>query len=122
MRTPFQPPANPGNAGTAVLLDTGAVESGTAAYPHRGQTTPDMRGQAVIYVTVQPVTFRHVWYAPGSANGRVVNGGGAGEAVVAGTALVFDRLLLPGRNVFEVLNGATAPTLFEVAAQITDQY
>jgi hypothetical protein len=110
MRTPFQPPANPGAAATAVLLDTGAVEG-----LGRGKITSEHRARGVVYAD-QVVTVRHVWYGPGSASGRVL----ATQATTAGVATSYDFALYAGRNVIEAVT-TVAPVAWEVSTEVSDQ-
>jgi hypothetical protein len=113
MRTSRSAPANPGATATATILDTGPKEAGA------GDSRNTQRFRCVIYAD-QVVTFRHRWAAPGSSNLRVVNGAGSGEATTASVAKDFDKPLLPGRNVFDIVT-TTGPTVWEVAAEVIDQ-
>jgi hypothetical protein len=64
-------------------------------------------------------TFNVGWTAPGSANERIVNGGGAGEAISATTLFIRSVLLMPGKNRIYITTG-TAPTTWEVAVDGVD--
>ena len=109
--------ANPGNDGRAVLYDN--MPTGRTVLAEGEMKDANMRRfKVVAYLTVQPATFYHEWAAFGSANLRVVNGSGSGETIAAATLFQRNCLLLPGRNRFSILNGATAPTVFEVSSEL----
>lgn len=114
MRTPIQAPANPGNAGTATLYDSKESESDAL------KSKRASRVRVAIFLTGQNATIKHEWEAPGSANLRTCNGGGSGETVTASTYFQRDFLLQPGRNLITLVNGATAPTLYEVGIEVID--
>lgn len=109
MRTPLQPPANPGASATATLFDSGAVE-----LRGRGQPTDAAGVLGVVYSDVV-VTIRHRWAAPGSANLRTL----ATVPTVAATPMPYGFALRPGRNVIEVVT-TTGPADWEVSCEISN--
>lgn len=115
-RFPLPQQANPGNSGTATLYDTKPDGPTVLAYGEAKDTNA-RRFKIVAYLTGQNATFYQKWAAYGSANLRTVNG--SGETITAGTLFERNCLLLPGRNVFTIVNGGTAPTVWEVSSELS---
>lgn len=118
-RFPLPPTANPGNSGTATLYDTMDSRQ-TFVTKDEMKDGAARRFKVVAYVTAQNATLFHQWAAFGSTNLRTVNGSGSGETVTGGTLFKGNYLLLPGRNLFTLVNGGTAPTLYEVSCELDD--
>lgn len=122
MRTPLAAPANPGAAADATIWDDGPTAA--AAYqkrpvsPGRGMPTEAARVRVAVFMD-QNATFKVDWFAPGSTNARRVNGGGAGEAITLNVLFTRDVLLQPGRTKIYITT-ATAPTVWEVGAEVVD--
>lgn len=116
-RFPLPQQANPGNGGTATLYDTMDSRQATIG-PADMKDATARRFKVVAYLTAQNATFYHKWAAFGSANLRVVNNGGSGDTITAATLFERNCLMLPGRNVFTIANGATAPTVWEVSSEL----
>lgn len=116
-RFPLRQQANPGNGGTATLYDN---KPDTVTVLAEGEMRDETmrRFKVVAYITGQNATFYQQWAAFGSANLRTINGDGAGETITAGTLFERNCLLMPGRNVFTIVNGATAPTVWEVSSEL----
>lgn len=118
------PPAKPADAGTAILVDSTYFLLGTPVLntpgPYRGQMRWAKRATVTIYVTAQNVTFFARTLAAGSTSWRVFNGSGSGETVTASTFFERDVLLMGDDWQLYILNGATAPTVWEVGIKLRD--
>ena len=117
-RFPLPQKANPGNGGTASLYDNMPDTLTMLAGPDDMKDVNMRRFKVVAYVTAENATFYQQWAAFGSTNLRTINGSGSGETITAGTLFERNCLLLPGRNVFTIVNGATAPTVWEVSSEL----
>jgi len=107
MRTQLPPPSNPGASADAVCYD------------NAGRSGEGRRIRVACYLS-HAATFKVGWYAPGDTDERLVNGGGAGEAIAATTWFMRSVLILPGRTKIYITTG-TAPTTWEVAVdQVND--
>lgn len=97
--------SNPGNSGTLTILDTSTWTNGPSVKIGRHQLW--------VYVTGQAVT---VCYDVRKKGGtwRTVNGAGAGEVVAAGDDWDFNFAAIGEQQRIRIVNGATAPTLYEV--------
>lgn len=111
---PIAPPANPGASATATIYDNGEIPVGFVSEQRRGYS----RVRIACYLS-HAATLYVKWGAPGSANLRTVNGGGAGEAIAATTYFQRDILLQPGRNQITIVT-VTTPTTWEVGVEAVE--
>ena len=116
-RFPLPAVSNPGDSGTATLYDSMDSRMTTMSKDDMKDATA-RRFKVVAYLTGQNATFYQQWAAFGSSNLRTVNGSGSGETITAGTLFERNCLMLPGRNVFTIVNGSTAPTVYEVSCEL----
>ena len=125
MRHQIKSPANPGASATALIFDDMPTSGELAALtvlPLSGMPPlTNHRITFMAYLDVGTATYYHYWYAPGSTNARVVNGGGAGELIGATTPFERDVRLYPGRNRLVITTAvAPAPATWEIAVERID--
>lgn len=96
--------ANPGDSGTLTIVDTSTWSSPSIAIG---------RHQLYVYVTGQAVTVNYQVRKKGGT-WRTVNGAGSGTTVAAGDSADFNFGAISEEQRITVVNGATAPTVYEV--------
>lgn len=98
---------NPGNGATATIVANADVAQSPRLAAFR----------LFVYVTAQPVTVNYSVRKKGGT-WRVVNGSGSGTVVAAGDSADFRFARAGDEQKVEVVNGATAPTIYNVAGHV----
>ena len=116
--THLKPPANPGAAATAILLDTTAVAVGgvLTTMTQRAKRPADRRAICCAIMD-QAATFFIDVMLPGSTTWRTVNGNGSGEPIAANTFFERDVLLISDDTRIRIVT-VNAPTVWEVSVRL----
>lgn len=108
---PLKPPANPGAAATAILLDTTLSPDGLTTLSKR-KSMMQLRRAIVGAFIDQNATLFVDWLAPGSVTWRPYDA--AGYAITANTFFQKDCLCLGDDTRIRIVT-VTGPTLWEVS-------